>query len=430
MKRIDVTEGEYFDLPAREGSLLRDAAERLRQRLRPSFSLLSEQGGRFRLSNVIGTVDIGGGVALEVSPKVPTGSDWTTAAVSLLTGTEALEVAGERRAGTSRVHNRLLDAIADIYLSRLARAFRQEGPIVLMEQVSARLPYLQGKLAVTAWARTALWQPHIFPVTKTELAHDNPYTQALVLVADTLAHATSNRRTRNDLRALCRDLSAGMSGRGQVSPNVVNRALPEQWSAYKPAWSLAAAVLSRSSLFGPTGRHVGVGIAIEAWPLLETLLDRSLRSAERVGQINGRSLSHRMQGPIEVLRPQGPSPQACFSAEPDGRLFENGQLVATFEAKYSNYDGSSPAREHTYQALATAAACSSPLAVLVYPNSFSPQSWAVQGFQGKPMQLAVIGLDMFKWLPPAIADSRGEQILRVVDELRMSGRLCSERVAA
>lgn len=417
MRCVNVIEGEEFALPRGEAERLRDAAERLRVQLRPSFSLLSERAGMFRLRNVVGTIDLGRGVVIEVAPKVTSDSDWTKAVVSLLTGSESIDVAGDRRGGRSHVHNQLLDAISSVYLRRLERAFRQEGPIVIMERVGNFLPYLHGKLDVSRWVRSAALRPHIFPVSHTQLVADNPFTQGLTIVADTLAQAASSQRTKNGLRRLSRDLAVGQYRKANTTVGLANRVLPEQWSAYKPAWALATSVLSRTSLFGPTGHQAGIGLAIEAWPLLETLLERTLQSVERLGRAVGRRFTYRMQGEAQILRNLGRTAQSAFSAEPDGRLFENGQLVANFEAKYAAFDGVKPDRNHIYQVLSTAAACGSPLAVLVYPNSFEPQVWEVSGFQGHPVHLIALGLDLFKWLPPGQSESRGELVLRMLDSI-------------
>jgi hypothetical protein len=417
MRCIDVVEGEDFILIGNEAERLREAVERLRVQLKPSFSLLAERAGTFRLTNVVGTVDLGAGLVLQVAPKVDGAADWVTAVVALLTGKEGIDVAGERRAGFSKSHNRLLDAIAKTYLRRLERAFRQEGPIVLMERRSVELPSLNGRLDVTRWARTALWRPHIFPVVRTEFAQDNPFTRGLVYVADALAHISTDQKARSGLRALSRDLCVGISANAPPPSGIGNRALPEQWSAYKPAWSLAMAILSKTSLFGPTGGHAGVGLAIEAWPLLETLLERTLQAVQRVGNATGRGLSYQVQGEVPLLSPRGGLPQEPFSPRPDGRLFENGKLLATFEAKYSAYSGSRPQREHIYQALTTAAACGAATAILVYPETFEPQVWDVTGVSGQPRVLVAVGLGLYKWLPPNDAEARAEKMLALVDRL-------------
>lgn len=417
MHCIDVVEGKDFSLERAQAERLRDAIDRLQAKLKPRVPLLSESGGKFQLLNVVGTVDLGGGTVIQVAPKIAAGAEWVTSVVSLLTGREGIDVAGERRAGFSKNHNKLLEAVAQTYLRRLERAFRQEGPIVLLERRGAELPYLQGRLDATRWARTALWRPHIFPVVRTEFAQDNPFTRGLVLVSDTLAQVSTDQRTRAGLRALSRDLSVGLPRNAPPPNGIAARSLPEQWSAYKPAWSLAMAILSRTSLFGPTGSHSGVGLAIEAWPLLETLLERTFQALERVAKATGRSLSYQMQGEIVLLSPRGHPPQERFAPKPDGRLFENGQLLATFEAKYSPYDGKSPKREHVYQAVATSAACGAPIAVLVYPDSFEPQVWNVSGFSGRPTVLLAVGLGLFQWQSPSDNDARAARLLAFLDGL-------------
>jgi hypothetical protein len=430
MHCIDVVEGQDFTLTKAHAERLRSAVERLRVKLNPSFSMLSERAGTFRLANVVGTIDIGAGTVVQVAPKIDAEGDWVTAVVTLLTGREGIDVAGERRAGFSKNHNRLLDAVAGVYLRRLERAFRQEGPIVLMERRSSELPSLQGKLDVSRWARTALWRPHIFPVVRTEFAQDNPFTRGLLLVSDALTRVCEDQKTSAGLQALSRDLSVGLPRNAPPPSGIASRALPEQWSAYKPAWSLAMAILSRTSLFGPTGGHAGVGLAIEAWPLLETLLERTLQAVERVGKTRGRAVSYRVQGDVPLLTPRGHSPQSKFAPSPDGRLFERGELLATFEAKYSSYDGSVPKREHIYQALTTAAACGASTAVLVYPATFEPQVWDVSGLSGQPTVLVAVGLGLYKWLPPSEVDARANKLLDFIDGLASSAPAVAQAVPA
>lgn len=411
MRCIDVVEGKDFSLDKAHAERLRDAVDRLQAKLKPRLPLLSESGGKFKLFNVVGTVDLGSGLAIQVSPKIEAGSEWVTAIVSLLTGREGVDVAGERRAGFSTNHNKLLEAVAHTYLRRLERAYRQEGPIVLLERRGTELPFLQGKLDATRWARTALWRPHIFPVVRTEFAQDNPFTRSLVLVSDTLAHVSTDQRTRAGLHALSRGLSAGLPRSAPPPHGIAARSLPEQWNAYKPAWSLAMAILSRTSLFGPTGSHSGVGLAIEPWPLLETLLERCLLTIERIGKATGRDLSYQMQGEVVLLSPRGDSPQERFAPKPDGRLFEGGRLIASFEAKYSSYDGKAPKRDHVYQAVATSAASGAPIAVLVYPDLFEPQVWDVSGFSGRPALLVAVGLGLFQWHSPSESEARATRLL-------------------
>lgn len=414
MRFVEVVEGEEFALGREDAARLRVAAECLRIQLRPSFALLAERAGVFRLTNVIGTIDLGGGVLVRVSPKSSEDENWAEAVVSLLVGSEAVELAGDRQATLGGRRNDLLSVLAGIYLRRLTRAFRQEGPIVLMQHMASDLPYLHGKLDATLWARSALWRPHVFPVSRTEIVADNIFTQGLTQVAKTLANASQDQAIRSGLFALARDLGAGATTGKVLGPSIGNQVLPEQWGAYKPAWSIASAVLTKTSLFGPRGSHVGIGFALEAWPLLETLLERSLKSVVFVGGGRGRALSYSVQGSVQLLKPVGMF-QRGFSPEPDGRVFEDGKVLATFEAKYSQFDGKAPAREHIYQALTTAAACGAQHAVLVYPGRFDPMAWRVSGFDGRPACLIAVGLDLFSLSLPSMRHSRGQMILDALE---------------
>ncbi|WP_155393111.1 5-methylcytosine restriction system specificity protein McrC [Xanthomonas albilineans] len=365
-----------------------------------------------RLQNVLGTIGLGRGLTIQVSPKVSTNEDWATAVVSLLTGDEGIHIAGERRAGTSRTHATLLDVLADIYLSRLERAFRQEGPIAIMERRRSELPHLQGTLDVSRWARTALWRPHIFPVSRTLLVSDNIFTQNLVFVAKALAAASTQSRVSNGLRRLVRDLAPD-SGPNSTSSKARAGSLPEQWSAYKPAWSLANAILNKTSLLGAAGHHAGFGLAVEGWPLLETLLERTLRSLVVVAARQGRALTYQMQSKVQLLSPVGMG--RAFNPSADALLLEEERVLAAFEAKYVAFDQRVPERGHIYQALSTAAACQAPLSVLIYPAAFPHQVWDTCGFGDTPRKLVAVGLDLFKYRSPIQVESEAIELLAFLD---------------
>jgi hypothetical protein len=86
--------------------------------------------------------------------------------------------------------------------------------------------------------------------------------------------------------------------------------------------------------------------------------------------------------------------------------------VATFEAKYVRRNKAEwPEREHIYQTLTTAAACGSPLAVLVYPEQFEPVWWQVEGFNGSPSYLAAIGLGLYSYRRGIGDETRGSRLL-------------------
>jgi hypothetical protein len=415
-RKITVTEGEDFRLEVESAVSLRAVIDGLEDTLRPRIRFLSERRSSFRLNNVVGTIKLDNGTALEVRPKVADNDDWTASVISLLTGDERISVAGERRAGISPVHRNLLDALADVYLARLERAFRQDGPLMLMERESLTLPHLRGTLNASEWLRKAAWAPHRFPVSITRLASDNPFTRGMCEVARILASASSSTRTRSRLNAIRRDLSPNDLPFERVNAGT-NRKLPEQWSAYKPAWSIAVAVLNRGSLFGTTGNHAGLSLAVEPWPLLETALERALSAVEAQGPQLARRLEARMKGRLDLLIPVESPFQKGFAVEPDGRLYEDGAIVATFEAKYKKFEGL-PARSDIYQAVTTASVCNSSLAILVYPTALTPVLWDVTSFHGRPAKLAAIGMDMFRWTGTASANDRANFLLNFIDAIR------------
>jgi hypothetical protein len=424
MRTIDVVEGTPFELAGLDARRLRSAVEKLEAQLRPSFKLLSEESGRFRLNNVVGTVDVGAGAIVQVSPKISNESDWGAAVVSLLSGDERIEPGGERAAGTSKTHTNLVEAIADAYAKRLERAYRQDGPILSMERNRLLSPSLRGKLHVSEWARSAVWRPHIFPVTRTEVSHDNPYSRLLIEVAGALQGRVTSAQTRLRLATVARDLSLGSVAHGTgIVPQV--RQLPSQWGAYKPAWSLALAILSKTSLFGPSGHHTGMSLAVEAWPLLETLLDRTLAEVATYGREVGRSFQHVMQGGVDLLMPRPGDTGQSFKPKPDGRLYEDGKLIACFEAKYAYFDGTIPDRAHIYQAVTTAAACRAPISVLVYPGRGAPRAWALNLPDGSPTHLLVLNLEMFKWP----RQQGGAEVLNALSAMRKNESLVRVAVA-
>jgi hypothetical protein len=133
-----------------------------------------------------------------------------------------------------------------------------------------------------------------------------------------------------------------------------------------------------------------------------------------------------MQGRVNLLRPIAPSTPS-FSPKPDGRLYEDGRLMASFEAKYSPFSGGSldGIRDHIYQAVGTAAACGAPLSILVYPGAFAPQVWDVPGLHGTPRRLIAVGLGLFRWLQPAAASARALELLELIDHWRTSSPHCT-----
>jgi hypothetical protein len=415
VRTIEVDEGIAFTIDGELRLPLRDACRRIQQQLGTSFTVLEEAAGAFTIRGVVGTIAVRAGVVLDVAPKVSADDNWIAAVLDLLLPPDPIDVAGDRRAGLAAYRN-LLDVLAGIYADRLGRALRRDGPILVMERNQATLPVLKGKLRATDWARRAAWEPHRFPVAFQELTADNDYSRALSRVAALLAQGTTNPRIRGTLFDSARGLRPGAPEVPHVGAHLALRRLPAQWAAYEPAWDIAVSVLSRRSLLGSVGARHGVSIAIEAWPLLERLLERALSAAVRAARDSARMLTAPTKTGTALLRPAPGHAVPGRRVIPDGRLAEHGHHVATLEAKYARFNvADGPPREHVFQALSTAAACDSPLAVLVYPERFEPAWWEVQGFHGKPAYLAVIGLGLFSYRRGVGDVSRGQRLLNLLD---------------
>jgi hypothetical protein len=402
-------EGQPLPFGREYDDLVREAARRLTGNLRPTLRILRDVDGRPTLSGVVGSVRIDQSTTLEISPKVPAGADWVPAVLDLLIGESRLDIGRDRLSGVAR-RRTLTDVLAAIYAARLQGALRRDGPLLLMTRASDRLPVLRGKLRVGQWAREYLRHPTTFPVVYDELTADNDFTRGMALVARILAAGTRDMRVRASLHEAARGLRPGAAEVTSVSAGVVHRRLPTQWSIYHPAWSVAVAILSQRALLGRRGRLSGMEVAVEAWPLLETLLTRSLGAAAVAGPSRGLNLV-RDRGAARLLTPLTAG-AVERDAVADGRLSMGLDTLATFEAKYSpRYTSEWPSRSHVFQALSTAAACSSPLAVLVYPERFDAAWWSVSGFNGKPKALAAIGLDLFGYASGAGDVERGNRIL-------------------
>lgn len=415
MRTIAVDEGVGFTIDDDLRTPLREACRRVQLELGTSFAVLEEAAGTYTIRGVVGTIAVRAGVVLDVAPKVTAADDWIGAVLDLLLAADPIEVAGDRRAGLAPYRD-LLGVLARIYADRLTRALRRDGPILVMERREANMPILKGKLRVTPWARRAPWEPHRFPVAFQELTADNDYSRALARVATLLARGATDPRTRGMLLDSARGLRPGAPEVTHASAHLALRRLPSQWAAYEPAWDIAVSVLSRRSLLGSVGARHGVSIAIEAWPLLERLVERALRAAVRSARNSGWMLSAPPKTSTTLLRPAPGQAVPGRRVIPDGRLTENGHHVATLEAKYARFnlvDG--PPRDHVFQALSTAAACESPLAILVYPHDFEPAWWEVRGFDGRPAHLAAIGLGLFSYRRGTGDIERGQRLLDLLE---------------
>lgn len=399
MQRIAATEGQPFEVDTQTLNLIRIRIARLTEQLHPTLPFLSERGGSCTIWNLVGSVSLGPTKQLDVAPKVGDADDWVPAVLDLL-GDGSTSITGTRQAGKSPHRRDLLEALARLYEERLSDAVRLEGPLLTLHRECNVSRRLDGRLRLTSWSRSSMLRPHLFPIERDVFDADNDFTAAMATVAARLARVTRSTNLARRLDACARALRPGLRLREVVDPSVIQRPIPAQWNRYGPAWSIAVAVLSRSSLLRRSGSVSGVEVAIEAWPLLERLLARSLVAASKVAAIEGRYLVVEPKRKATLLEPvlacETPLARVHHptTVVPDGLLSEGGVVVANFEAKYAVPDKAEELRPHIFQVITTAIALSSPLAVLVYPEQSQPVFWRVNA-NGRSVYVAAVGLNLF-----------------------------------
>lgn len=414
-RHINCVEGETVALDTADQDALRLAARRLRRDLKLRLPAIVEDERGLRVTNLIGAVDLSASTTLHIRPKTRPGDDWIKSVLSLLVGSDPVDAGGERAAGLSAARPDLFESLAALYVARLERALHRDGPILVMQRERRISETLSGKIDVTAWSRRFLTNPTHFPIEVNRLTADNDYARALAFVTDQFAKNTRNMVIKARLSRAAGLLRPGFTAPPIAPAGAELRRLPPQWAVYGPAWGIACAVLARRSLLGAQGTHAGISIAIEPWPLLERLLVRALDSAATLAREAGRTLIATGHRSLKILESEGGAAHAHHS-EPDGMLFENGAAIATFEAKYRDYDPKvGPLRSEIYQALAAARAAGSPVAVLVYPGSFETARWSVERPGLAPERLYAVGIEMFSYEPGGEI-RRGEALLALADE--------------
>lgn len=422
MTVIVVAEGEPLSLTERQMALVESATKRLKASLRPRLPLLLDDGGGVkRLNNLVGAVRLNERTMLHIEPKVDANEDWATAVLDLLLPQQRVEIGGERAGGLTPHRRDLVEALAFEYARRLRHALNRDGPMAVLVRRRETVTRFKGRLAVSEYLRNAWVRPHRFPVSFDELSTDNSFTRVLAVAAGVLASGVRDPRLRGELAQLAAAVRPGAPTEVPVSASDLHRPLPQQWAVYRPAWSIAEAVLSRAQLLGARGQRRGLEVVVEAWPLLETLLRRSLASAARLAQEDGRQWEAPRPRSRALLRPPDPATGLTGGpprdVRPDGVLVEGGQVIASFEAKYSPGPPAKaewPGRDDLFQTLATASAVSSPLAVLVYPGRFETRWWDVSG-AGSPRRLAAVGMELFAYQRGTGEAERGKRLRELVD---------------
>lgn len=388
--RVRFREHRAADVSGATARAIEEAIGRLKVELSPNLRQLAWAGNQIELRNLVGSVRLGNGSVLEVEPKVGSDGNWTEAVVQLLTDSTRIAVTGSHRSKLGPARSDLSTAIAFEYARRLERAVSQEGPIQVYEhhKLTTRRP--NGHLNVGKWVRTALLDPTIFPIERDELTVANDFTRGLSIVANNFRRSVRDTGLLSRLRLLETSVIPGQPAPTYVNPSIANRSLPPQWAKYRPSWDIASAVLKNRSVVGDPGRSIGLEVAVEPWPLLETLLGRVLNA---VAQSPGMQVEVATKGKHPLLSNAGTT---ATNVIPDGMLRQWGRVVATFEAKYT-LPGETPREKHVYQALATAAALHSPLSVIVYPGDEPVKRYEVTGFSGTPVHLVTVGLKMYSY---------------------------------
>jgi hypothetical protein len=405
--RLSFTENEPQTLPKETADEVVEAVEELRGTLRPRLPQCVREGNTVTLRNLIGSVRLSSGRILEVVPKVPVGAVWAEAVVQLLTDESRIAVTGSQRSQQSRPRNDLTTAIAFEYARRLERALAKEGPIQVYERQHHTSRRLNGRLDVGRWARSSVLEPTKFPVSRDEFTVGNDFSRGLSLVAGYFRRSALDASLAARLRRLESAVLPGMPLPSYVDPGVAARRLPTQWTTFRPAWDIAAAVLRNRSVVGDPGHTVGLEVAVEPWQLLETLLTRTL---EEVGRLTGGDIRSERKTTHGLLFQNGYSVQPVI---PDGVLTSGGKVVASFEAKYTD-PGPIPAEAHIYQTLAAAGVLDAPLAILIYATDAPRQVFDVKTYGSQPLRLLTLGVDLFNYQRPGGSTVRAIKLLDVI----------------
>ncbi len=426
MQRIEVTEGQPItgvDLTTAQA--IRERLVSLREELKPRMRFLGGDSAAPTVQNLVGTVQVTQDVLVDIAPKTMPGENWTAAVYDLIRA-ERVSYEGQVREAEVSPRLYLPDALAHLYAQQLGDAIRRAGPLSVIVPARTTESRLRGRLDVTRWTTSRILRPHIFPQQRTSLTTDNAFTSAMAWVAETLASRSSDPSIAQRLRALRGDLRPGLALHATLDPGVAARPLPPQWREYADAWVTACAVIRRVSPLRRSGVQEGLGLAVEPWPLLETLLHRSVRAAARQAQregvplVAGEHSLHDFLGAVDTEPGVWAGIHTDRQVDPDATLSKDGRIVVAFEAKYS-VPTPERTRSHFFQAVSTAAAVGADLSVLVYPDALPPVRWDATGFADRPKAVVAVGLDMYGYRSGTGEAERGELLLEAIRKVLPAG---------
>lgn len=428
LRRILVTEYHpVADVSDEETRIIRARLAQLAVELKPRQKFVV-RGSDLVIRNLVGTVQVSRDLVLDIAPNVAADVDWAGALVDLLSPPTRIGFGGENRESERHPVRVLPDAFAGLYLRQLDGALLKEGPLTLIQAHYASPPSLAGRLDITRWVTQRNLKPAHFPQHRSVLTLDNPFTALLAAVAELLASSTSQPRVASALRGAAGRLRPGLAPHVALDPSDALRELPSQWRAYGPAWATARSVVRRVAPLRRHGHLEGLGVALEPWPLLETLLERALRAVGELAARQGRpglngfghTGTYPLRTPTGYTAPGTEKFHVRGGVDPDGLLRLGGDVVANFEAKYT-VPTTERIRTHAFQALTTAAALRSPVAVLVYPTDFEPIAWEMTGSWTYPQRLVAVGLDMYRYQAGVGDASRAERLYRGIEVECLAG---------
>lgn len=405
MRRIDAREGRAIEgLSVLEEDSIRRKLLELQDEMRPRIPFIAP-GGVLRLQNLVGSVQVTEDLVLEVNPKTRPDGSWATAIVDLLSPSSKASLGVHQKMSSATRFRDLPDAFAKEYASRLEYGLRRDGPLSAHVRTELVSPRLGGKLKLSSWLKSRITSPGAFPQERSTISLDNRFSNALAWTAEYLARMTEDYSVASKLRSIAVAIRPGEARVIKpVDSSVVLATLPDQWRGYSDAWDIVKMVIKKSSPLSRDSRGSGFDLAIEPWPLLESL-------ASRIAQALAADYSQDGPPGFEGLGYSGKYRARKLNSEatstnsppfkdgyviPDAMLRFHGSPIVTFESKYSAVSHSK-LRLHSFQALTTGAVLEVPVAVLIYPGSFGPVVWDVQGFYGGMRTLIAFGVDMYSY---------------------------------
>lgn len=417
---IQTTEGQpILGLSDIDAADLQRARARLKDRLKPTLPMFEDTARGVAPTNIVGTVGLNARTVLSIAPKVGGQDDWVGAALDLMVP-ERASIAGHRRATRRFMERSLESGLAVIYRNRLERALRAEGPIEVMHSEFARSGSLDGELDVEHWILDQPLRTFKFPVHRSVLDANNDLTAALSLTAVILSRSVTDPSVRSALIKLSRDIRPGLPDVVAIDPSVVGRPMPQQWSRYGEAWSIAQVVLKSAGFTSRHGSLAGVEVALEPWRLLEELLDRTVRAVTRLAREQGLDWLNNTHPSVELLEADMPGQGVLARllsdrvAYPENLIVDSSGPVASFEAKYSRPSGPRAIRNHMYQLLTTASHAGAPFAVLVYPELAEPIHWRVANTRTSVRDVFAVGLDLYGYTQVEGVGGRAATILQLI----------------